>query len=119
MSRLERRLVHRSDLLAELQNSILPISLRVEPRECKRKSRIAPAPRDPRAVMNEAQAAQRFNEPKLASIEVVEILVTFEQCGELHLHRPTLARQQHPQVLNRGAHSRIVEVDKMRAIVGP
>src|SRR5690349_19824462 len=40
----------------------LPVVARSEPREVDRKDRVLPAPREPGAVVNEAQRAQRFDE---------------------------------------------------------
>ena len=46
-----------------------------------------------------------------------------EHLRELPLHRRPVAGQQHPQVLDRGAAARVVEVDEMRpalcAVVDP
>ena len=69
--------------------------------------------------MDEAQGSQRFQQVKLARIELVEILVAGEDVGELPRHRGPVAREQHPQVLDRRAAAAIVEVHEMRPVVGP
>ena len=48
---VERRLVHQRDLLAQLEDAVLPVALRVEPGERRRKGRIVPAARDPRRIV--------------------------------------------------------------------
>src|SRR5438552_19200019 len=50
----ERRLVHEGDLLAQLEDAVLPVALGVEPGERRGKSGIVPAPRDPPRVVDEA-----------------------------------------------------------------
>src|SRR2546426_3595826 len=51
----ERRLLHRRDLFAQLQDARLPGARRIEPRKCGRESRILPAARDPRRIVNQPQ----------------------------------------------------------------
>src|SRR5207249_10590554 len=110
---LERRLVHHRDLLAQLEDPILPVALSVEPRERCRKRRIAPTPREPRRVVDQAQRAQRFDEMKLASVEVVEVLVAGQNIGELTRHVGAISRKQHPEMLDRRSHAAVVEIDEM------
>src|SRR5206468_2944040 len=112
---LERRLVHHRDLLAQLEDPILPVALSVEPRERCRKRRIVPTPREPRRVVDQAQRAQRFDEMKLASIEVVEALVAGQNIGELTRHVGAISRKQHPEILDRRSHAAVVEIDEMRS----
>src|SRR5262245_22907578 len=76
--RAERRLVHERDLLAELQDAVLPVALRIEPRERRRECRVVPAPGEPRRIVDEAQRPQRLDERELAPVELAEILVTRE-----------------------------------------
>src|SRR5438552_19130256 len=90
--RIEGRFVHLGDLLAQLEDSILPVALSVEPPERGRKRRIVPAPREPRRVMDQAQRAQRLDEMKLASIELVKALVAGEEVGELLRHIGAISR---------------------------
>src|SRR6266542_6884790 len=116
---MEGRRVHRRNLLAELENTVLPIALRIEPREREWKRRIVPAPCDPRAIVNEAKRAKRFDQRDLAAIEIVEVLITFHQSRELHLHVTPFPGQQHPEIRNRWTHPRVVEVDAMRTINRP
>src|SRR5438552_629701 len=112
---LEWRLVHHRDLLAQLEDPILPVALSVEPRERCRKRRIVPTPRKPRRVVDQAQRAQRFDEMKLASIEVVEALVAGQNIGELTRHVGAISRKQHPEILYRRSHAAVVEIDEMRS----
>src|SRR5437879_2650562 len=112
---LERRFVHHRDLLAQLEDPILPVALSVEPRERCRKRRIVPTPRKPRRVVDQAQRAQRFDEMKLASIEVVEALVAGQNIGELTRHVGASSRKQHPEILDRRSHAAVVEIDEMRS----
>ena len=71
----ERRLAHRVDLLVQLRRLLLPVGRAVEPRKRDRECRVVPAPRDPSAVVDHAQRAQRLDEAQLAPVEVHEILV--------------------------------------------
>src|SRR5688572_31527122 len=41
----ERLLLHQRDLLAQLEDAVLPVALGVEPRECRRERGVVPAPR--------------------------------------------------------------------------
>ena len=117
--RNERRLLHRGDLLLQFEHAVLPVALRVEPGERHREGRVGPASRDPRGVVQQAQRAQRFDEPELAVVEVGEILVAAQHVPQLHRHRVAVAGEQHPQVLHRRAGARIVEVDEVRSARGP
>src|SRR5437660_11014476 len=110
---LERRLVHRGDLLAQLEDPILPVALSIEPRERGWKRRVVPAAREPCRVVDQAQRTERFDEMKLASIELVEALVAGQNIGELARHVEAIPRKQHPQVLCRGPGAAIVEIDEM------
>ena len=66
--------------------------------------------------MDEAQRAQGFHQMQFARVELVKILVAGEHVGELAHHGGAIAREQHPQVLHRGSHARVVEVDEMRPV---
>ena len=115
----ERRLGHRLDLLAQLRALLGPVGRAREPRKGDREGRVAPAARDPGAVVDHAQRAQRLDEAQLAPVEVHEGLVALEHGDELARHRRAVAREQHPQVLHRRAGDGVVEVDEVRAGVGP
>src|SRR5215470_1961949 len=65
----ERRLLHRRDLFAQLQDPRLPGARRIEPWECRRKSRVLPSARDPRRIVNQPQGAQRLDQVKFVRIE--------------------------------------------------
>ena len=95
----------------------MPVPLRAEPRE--RGRRVLPALADPCGVLQEAQRAQRFDEVELAPFEVAKPFVAFQQFFQLLRHRRGIAGHEHPQVLHSRAHARVVEVDEMRAGVGP
>src|SRR5256885_289518 len=62
----QRLLSQQRDLLAQLEDPVLPVALRVEPGERRGKRRIVPAPRDPRRIVEQAQGAQRLEEAQLA-----------------------------------------------------
>src|SRR4030095_12690992 len=101
---VERRLVHLCDLLAQLEDAGLPVAPRIAPGKGGRKSRIVPAPRNPRRIMDQAQGAQRLDEMKLASIEVMEALVAGQKLGELPGHFARISRERHPHILHSGTH---------------
>src|SRR6185503_4372496 len=82
-SRLQRRLVHQGDLLAQLEDPVLPITLRVEPREGGRERRIVNAPGEPRGVVQEAERSQRLDQRELAPVEIAKRLVSLQHDGEL------------------------------------
>src|SRR3990170_4762457 len=79
----QRLFLHQRDLLAQLEDPVLPVALGVEPRERRRKGRVVPAPRDPSRVMDQAQGAQRFEEIQLRSLEFHELLVAGEHRAQL------------------------------------
>ena len=66
--------------------------------------------------MDQTQGAQRFYQVKFAGVEFVKLLVSGEQVGELAFHGRALAREQHPQVLHRRPHARVVEIDEVRPV---
>src|ERR1700676_5251824 len=72
----QHRLVHGRDLLAQFENTVLPVALGVEPREGGGKRGVIPAPRQPRRVMKEAQRAQGLDQPQLTVVEIVKVFVT-------------------------------------------
>src|SRR5882672_1263199 len=100
-SGLKRLLLHQRDLLFQFQDPVLPVALGVEPRKRGGEVGIVPAPREPGRVVDEAQRAQRLQQIQLARIEVVKVLVPGEHVAELARHRGAVAREQHPQVLDR------------------
>ena len=53
------------------------------------------------------------------AVEVAKPFVAFQQFFQLLRHRRGIAGHEHPQVLHSRAHARVVEVDEMRAGVGP
>lgn len=115
----ERPFLHRADLLAQFEHARFPVTMRVEPRERGRKRRIVPTPREPRRVVDQPQRAQRFDEIQLARLEFAEILVAGEQVRQRARRAFAIARQQQPQILHGRRHPAIVEVDEMRAGIGP
>ena len=78
-----------------------------------------PASGDPAAVVDEPQRTQCLDELQFVVIEFAKIFVAFDDASELTLHRVTLAREHHPQVLYGRPHAAIVEVDEMRTCVVP
>ena len=66
---MQRRLVHQRDLLAQLEDAVLPIALRAEPGERGGKCRIGPALADPCGVVDQAQRAKCLEQMKLATVE--------------------------------------------------
>src|SRR5437660_400251 len=80
---------------------------------------VVPAAREPRAVVDQPQRAQRLEQGQLAPLERHEVLVARKQVGELPRHRAPLAREQHPEILQRRAHARVVEIDEVRTALGP
>ncbi len=115
VSRRQRLFLHRLDLLAQHVHLAAPVVAAAEPREVDREDRIAPAPCEPGAVMDEAQRAQRLDQREFAAVEIPELLVAVQQGRELLRALAPLARQQHPQVLHGRAHARVVQVHEMRA----
>ena len=69
--------------------------------------------------MDEAQGAQRLDQVQFARIEFGKVFVAGEDVVQLILLLFTLARQQHPQVLYRRPAAAVVEIDEVRAVVGP
>ena len=69
---------HRLELLAQARALVGPVRRAREPREGDREGRVAPAPRDPGAVMDHAQGAQRLDQAQLAPVEIHERFVAFE-----------------------------------------
>ena len=76
--------------------------------------RVVPALGDPAGVMQLAHCTQRGHQGQFADVEVAHLLVAVEQGG----HRLVVVGE-HPQILHRRAHARVVEIDEMRAGVGP
>ena len=72
-------------------------------------------------MVDHSQRSQRLDQRELALIEIAELAVALQHRGHLAAHRIRAARQQHPQVLDRRAHHRVVEVNDVRplAIVAP
>ncbi len=65
--------------------------------------------------MDQTQGSQRFDQVELASIQIAEVFIAVENVGELPGHIVAVARQQHPQVVNRGSPPAVVEIDEMGA----
>ena len=83
----QRRLVHRRDLLAQLEDAVLPVALRVEPRERPPETpgRPSAARSTPSSAAAAACAAPRPDAAR--AVELGEILVAFEHVAELPRHR--------------------------------
>ena len=80
---LQRFFVERRQLLTQRQPLITPIPFRTKPRKAVRKRRVIPAPRQPGAVMHQAQGAQRFDQRQFARVEVMEFVVAVHQLRQL------------------------------------
>src|SRR5690606_25611980 len=106
------RLVECGALLAQCEDVLRPVAARVEPGKTVREGRIAPAPRQPGAVVHHPQGAQGLDQHQLAGVEIVEHAVAFDQLGELAQLLVALAGKQHPQVLHRRPVHAVVEVDE-------
>src|SRR5688572_30069285 len=113
------RFTHGRSLLAQLQNAILPVALSSEPREGGREGRILPAPRQPVGIVQQPQRPQWLDERELLAPEGLELLVTVQHRLQLLGGGFAVARQQHPQVLHRRSHTRIVQVDEMGPVRRP
>src|SRR5690606_12111942 len=119
LSKLDRPLGDRSELLAQREHLILPVARLREPREGRRKRRIAPTPREPRGIVDHPQRSQAFNQAQLAGIEIGELTIALEDLGELLAHLASRPREEHPHVLDCRPHDAIVQVDEMRTRVRP
>src|SRR5438105_4514560 len=115
----QHSLVHGRDLLAQLEDAVLPVALGVEPWEGRGKRWVIPAARQPRRIMNEPQRTQGLDQPQLTVVEILKVFVTAHDRTQLPLHIAAIAGKQHPQILNGGTHPGIVEIDKMRTGIGP
>src|SRR5207237_10047616 len=115
----QHSLVHGRDLLAQVEDAVLPVALGVEPWEGRGKRGVIPAARQPRRLMIEPQQAQGLDQPQLTVVEILKLFVTADDRTQLPLHIAAIAGKKHPQILNRGTHSGIVEIDEMRTGIGP
>ena len=67
----------------------------------------------------ETDAARGEIRQELPGIEIAKLAVPLEDASELGLHRLPVAREEHPQVLDRRARPAVVEVDEMRPVATP
>ena len=79
----QRFFLHRLDLLDQHVHLPAPVVAGAKPREVDGKDRVLPAAREPGAVVDQAQRAQRLDESQLAAVEAAELLVPVDQCAEL------------------------------------
>src|SRR5512143_2567796 len=84
-SRRQRRLVHQRDLLAQFEDARLPVLLRIEPWKRGRKSRVAPAPRQPGRIVDQPQGSECLDQMEFARVELHEVLVALQNLAELRL----------------------------------
>src|SRR6185503_10674589 len=77
--KLQRSFGNRRLLLAQRQDLVLPVARLDEPRKRRRECGVAPAPREPRRIMNHAQRAQALDQHQLARIEGREVGVALQQ----------------------------------------
>src|SRR5438045_1713014 len=97
----------------------LPEARLAEPREGARKGGIVPAARNPRRVVQDAQAAQRLDQRELGEVELPKQLVTFHQRRPARLLTRRVTGQEHPQVLDARTRHAIVEIHEQRAALAP
>ena len=70
-------------LLPQRQDLVRPEPCLAKPGEEPWESGVFPAPRQPGAMVDLAEAAQWFDQVAFAAIEIAEHLVTFQEFGEL------------------------------------
>jgi len=58
---------------------------------------------------------KRLDQRQLGAVELAELFVAIHQRAELAGALLPVAAEQHPQVLHRRAHARVVQVHKVRA----
>ena len=80
---MQRLFIHRIHLRLQQLGLFLPIGIAAEPGKVDGKDRVVKAAGEPRAVVDEAQGAQRLDQHQLAPVKRPELLVTFYQGGEL------------------------------------
>src|SRR5690606_10021764 len=79
----QRRLIQRSALFTQGKYLLGPVAFAGEPGKVHGECRVFPAPGQPGAVVDQAQAAQGFDQWQLARIEVMELVITVDQLGQL------------------------------------
>src|SRR5690606_9557830 len=90
------QLIRRRALFAQGQDVFGPVALAGEPGEVHGERRVVPAPGEPGTVVDQAQAAQGFDQRQLARVEVVELVVALDQFCQLALALVPFAGQHHP-----------------------
>ncbi len=93
---------------------LLPPARLAEVGEGERESRIVPAQGYPAGPVHLAHDAQGFNQGQFGDIEIAEFGIAFEQAVER-----SRRRGEHPQVLHGRAHACVIQIDEMRAGIGP
>lgn len=96
-----------------------PVTRRIEPREMMRKGGIVPAPRQPGAVMQDAQGAHGFDKPQLTETEIPEFRVTFQNFRELGRLAVAFTGQHHPEILHGRGHPGIIQINQVRGVMPP
>ena len=87
------------DLLVEHLHLALPVVAAAKPRKGRRKGRIVPATRKPRAVMYQAQRAQGFDQREFTPVEFAHLLVAIDQRAQLLRALRPPARRCKPRLL--------------------
>ena len=82
-SGVKRLFAHGFDLLVQHVHLAAPVVAAAKPGEIDGKHRVLPAPREPCAVVDEAQRAQGLDERQLAAVKAAKLLVAFQQRAEL------------------------------------
>ena len=98
---------------------ILPVVLGVEPGKGGWEGGVFPASGEPGGIVDLAQGAQGLDQMQFAMVELLKVLVTSQHVRQLAAHVDAVPREQHPEVLHRGSHAGIVEIDEVRTGVGP
>ena len=76
-SGVKRLFAHGFDLLVQHVHLAAPVVAAAKPGEIDGEHRVLPAPREPCAVVDEAQRAQGLDERQLAAVKAAKLLVAF------------------------------------------
>src|SRR5210317_1548631 len=115
----KRRFLQQCRLLAQRQDMIFPVARCIEPGKGARKGRVIPASGQPSCVMNHAQGSQCLDKLQFPVVKLMELQIAIQYLAQLQLHVAALTREQHPQVLYCRAAPAVIQIDKVRAVIGP
>lgn len=105
-------------MFAQGEHVLVPVTRTAKPGKGHPERRVVPAPAEPRRVVHDAQASQRFDEVEFEPVKVAKILVTVQQCLQLRRLLRGVARQKHPQVLDGRTGACVVQVDDVDPVAG-